>query len=140
VAYHQVFRQDQILFSESSQQADWGSWYWATDNADNLTYQSGKDDDIRGAFQKDGKLGNTNDTKFRAIDDDFPVFGFANDLGSIESATKVVYTLGLVQDVAVRFDGSDDVVSVPPLWKSYFATDLEAVSFILRFYHQFITY
>lgn len=128
VAYHQIYRQNQILFSESSNQADWGNWYWATDNTDDLTYQSGSDTDVRGAFEKNGKLGNTNDTVFRAIAKDFPVFGLAHDLGSIKSATNVLYTLGLAQDVAVRFSGAGGVVSVPPLWKDYFATELDAVS------------
>jgi hypothetical protein len=133
-AYHQVYRQEQLLFSESSEQADWGNWYWATENTSNLTHQSGSDVDVRGAFEKNGKLDNTNDTNFRAIQDSFPVFGFSNDLGSITATTKLVYTLGLTQDLAVQFDGSDGVVSVPSLWKSYFATELDAVCISLDLY------
>jgi len=67
VAYHEVFRQEQLTFSESNMQADWGCWYYATEDSANLTHQSGADVDVRGAFLSNGVLANTEDTNYRAI-------------------------------------------------------------------------
>lgn len=104
-----------------------------------LTFQSGEDTAVRGAFQNNGTLGNKNDTNFRAIDDDYPVFGFAVDLGAIGSASagigatdsvSTLFTLGLTQELAAQFVGESGttVAQVPSLWTSYFATELAAVS------------
>ena len=130
VAYHQFYRQTQLLFSETLDQTDYGDWYWATDNTANLTFQSGADVDVRGAFTTNGDLANTNDTNFRAINDSYPTFGFAIDLGSVGAADiSTLFTLGLAQESAIQFDGADGVVSVPSLWTSYHATGLDALSF-----------
>ena len=48
-----------------------------------VTYQSGPDVDVHGQFIKNGHLPNTKDTDFRAIQDRWPVFGFAHDLGTV---------------------------------------------------------
>ena len=127
-AYHKVYRQTQLLWSETADQTDYGSWYWATDNVAGLTFQSGADTDVRSAFTTSGTLADTNDTDFRAINDDYPTFGFAVDLGSV-GATPVstLFSLGLTQEQAIQFDGADGIVSVPSLWTSYFATELDAV-------------
>ena len=129
VAYHKFYRQTQLLFSETADQTDYGSWYWATDNVAGLTFQSGSDVDVRSAFTTSGALANTNDTNFRAIGDEYPTFGFAVDLGSV-SATAVgtLFSIGLAQEQAIQFDGASGVVSVPSLWTSYFSTELDAVS------------
>ena len=130
VAYHQFYRQTQLLFSETLDQTEYGDWYWATDNTANLTFQSGADVDVRGSFTTKGALANTNDTNFRAINEDYPTFGFAVDLGSVDAAdVSTLFTLGLAQESAIQFDGADGVVSVPSLWTSYHATGLDALSF-----------
>ena len=93
IAYHKFYRQTQLLFSETSDQTDYGSWYWATDNVKGLTFQSGADTAVRSAFTNSGALSNTNDTNFRAINDDFPTFGFAVDLGSVQAtAVSTLFT------------------------------------------------
>ena len=131
LAYHRFYRQTQLLFSETNEQCDWGYWYWATDNVANLTYQSGSAQDVRRAFTTYGFLADTQDTSYRAIQQNYPVFAFAKDLGSV-GATPVdtVFTMGLAQDEAIQFDGANGVVPVPSLWTSYFANALDAVCFI----------
>ena len=129
IAYHKIYRQTQLLWSENAQQTEYGDWYWATDNVPNLTFESGFADDVREAFITSGALGNTNDTDYRPITDSYPAFGFAVDLGSVEStAVSTLFTLGLAQEQAIQFDGANGVVSVPSLWTSYMATELDAVS------------
>lgn len=127
VASHQVFRQEQLLFSETNQQADWGNWYWSTAKGKGLTYQSGEDSVVRGAFAANGVLANSNDTNYRGIDQNWPVFGFAHDLGSVTKSVSTLFTLGLAQQEAIQFDGATGVVQLPSLWTSYFPNDLDAV-------------
>jgi hypothetical protein len=96
-----------------------------------LTYQSGSDKNVRGAFVSNGKLANTKDTNFRAINSDWPVFGYASDLGTVggTQATSVLFSIGLYQEEAIQFLGKDGDEILPSLWKSYFSDDVAALSF-----------
>lgn len=90
--------------------------------------QSGADNDVRSAFAKHGQLDNSRDTNFRAVNDRWPVFAFAQNFGSISSRVSALFTIGLCQDEVVQFLGANGVVSLPPLWRTYFGSQLEAVS------------
>lgn len=104
--------------------------YYATDAKNGVTYQSGADEDVRGNFTANGKLASSNDTNYRAINDQWPVFGFGIDLGSVgASSVTTLFSLGLCQDEAIQFLGTDGLTILPSLWKSYFADDLAALSF-----------
>lgn len=110
----------------------WGlcsrSQYYATEAMGRLTTQSGADDDVRGAFVRNGKLDNSKDTRFRAVYDRWPVFGFAQNFGSISSRVSALFTIGLCQDEVVQFLGANGVVSLPPLWRTHFGSQFDAVS------------
>ncbi|CEL07861.1 Putative Glutaminase GtaA [Aspergillus calidoustus] len=135
VAYHKIHRQTPLLFSESRDQAEWGDWYWATNNGTSLTYQAGAGISVRQAFASSGRLSNTNDANYRAISNEWPVFGFAHDLGFIQSTTSVLFSIGLAQSEAVQYTGrSDTLTPVPSLWTSYFSSALEALDF---FHHDY---
>ncbi|KAJ5299717.1 hypothetical protein N7476_011274 [Penicillium atrosanguineum] len=130
VAYHKVYRQTQLAFSEVNQQSEWGYWYWATDATDGMSYQSGQDVVVRGQFSSNGSLDDTSDTNFRAINDNWPVFGFSYDMGAVDDTpVSVLFSLGLTQDEAVQFQGASTYAPVPSLWKSYFDSELDALSF-----------
>lgn len=110
--------------------ADWGNVYWATDNVQGLTWQSGQDVVVRGNFMSNGHLPNTADPNFRSIQQDWPVFGFAKDLGSLGSTpVTTLFTIGLLQQQAVQFVGNNGLVQLPSLWTSYWKDDLGALSF-----------
>jgi hypothetical protein len=129
VAYHKVYRQTQLLFSEISDQAEWGNWYWATDNSDKMTHQSGADVVVRGAFAANGTLSDSGDSDYRAISTNWPVFGFAIDLGSVKSSpVDTLFTIGLAQTEAIQYSSPDGIRAEPSLWTSYFDGDLAAVS------------
>ncbi|KAF2091372.1 glutaminase GtaA [Saccharata proteae CBS 121410] len=135
IAYHKVYRQTQQLFSEVSDQTEYGNWYYATDSVSNLTYQSGADNTVRGQFEDNGVLPNSQDSDYRAINDDYPVFGFAKDLGSLSSSSvSTLFTIGLCQEDAVQFDGASGVVPLKSLWTSYFSSDIDALSFFHKDY------
>ena len=133
IAYHKVYKQTQQLFSENSDKAEWGNWYWATDNVDGLTFQSGSDADVRGAFEANGALANTKDTNFRPINQDYPVFGYALALGSVgTTGVNTLFSLGIAQTDAVQFVGTaPDTVTEQSLWTAYFSDDLAAVCILL---------
>ncbi|KAH7403312.1 glutaminase GtaA [Cadophora sp. MPI-SDFR-AT-0126] len=134
IAFHRVYRQTQLEFSETNDQADWGYWYWATKDSGELTYQSGADVDVRGAFQSNGKLANTKDTNYRPINQNYPVFGFSVDLGAVTGSVNTLYTIGLTQEQAIQFDGATGVVPLASLWTSYFSSETEALSFVYNDY------
>jgi hypothetical protein len=101
-----------------------------------MTHQSGVDVDVRGQFSNKGVLSNTADTNYRAISDKWPVFAFSFDLGNVGSKpVDTLFSLGLTQDEAIQYEGSSSYSSIPSLWKSYFDTELEALSF---FHHDFV--
>lgn len=94
-----------------------------------MTYQSGIADDVRSAFSQNGKLANAKDPNFRAISDNWPVFGFSHDLGSVQDTVSTLFTIGLAQENAIQYSGaSKDPHAEPSLWKSYFSTGTDAVS------------
>ncbi|KAF2111539.1 glutaminase GtaA [Lophiotrema nucula] len=137
ISYHKVWKQNQQLFSEVDDRAEWGNIYYGTDSADSLTYQSGADVDVRGAFTANGKLANSKDSNFRAIDQNWPVFGYAIDLGSVgSSATSTLFSVGLCQGDAIQFLGKDGLTTLSSLWKSYFSDDLAALTFFHKDYSE----
>ncbi|KAI0861627.1 glutaminase GtaA [Xylaria cubensis] len=138
VAYHTFHRQTQTEISETRELPNWGDFYWSTGNTDGLTFQSGSDVDVRGAFKNKGVLGNTKDTNFRAVNTNWPVFGFAKNLGSISSnSVNTLFTIGLTQDNAIQLLGEGSgLTTYPSLWKSYFSSDIDAVTW---FYNDYST-
>ncbi|KAJ9205056.1 hypothetical protein DTO164E3_1679 [Paecilomyces variotii] len=135
VAYHRVYRQTQQLFSEVDDQGEWGYWYWSTDQVHGLTYQAGPSTDARNTFAANGSLPNSQDTNYRAISDNWPVFAFAINLGPVDEwGSGVLFSIGLTQDEAVQYEGADGYDPVPSLWTSYFDSDLAAVEFFHKDY------
>ncbi|KAG9847735.1 DUF1793-domain-containing protein, partial [Aureobasidium melanogenum] len=131
ITYHRFYRQDQQLFTENSDQASWGDWIYAC-NHDGMTYSNGGIDvDVRGAFIDNGTLDNDLNTDYRAISDQWPVFAFALDLGDVGSSpVSALFTLTLAQEQAIQFEyEKQKVEQLPPLWTSYFPSELDLVSF-----------
>lgn len=59
---------------------------------------------VRSQFASQGRLANTQDTQFRAVQDRWPVFGLSRDLGNISSASSpVVFSIGHVRDPAIQY-------------------------------------
>ncbi|KAF2825873.1 DUF1793-domain-containing protein [Ophiobolus disseminans] len=137
ISYHKVWKQEQLVFHEYEDRGEWGNIYYATDSGHGYTYQSGADRDVRGNFTSSGKLSNSKDTNFRAINDRWPVFAFAIDLGSVDSeATSNLFSIGLCQDPAIQFLGKDGLRNVPSLWKDYFKDDVSVLSFFHKDYSE----
>jgi hypothetical protein len=129
VAFHRIFRQQQLPFAEFNEQAEWGYWFYATKKNPGLSYQSGPHDIVRQEFVRKGALPNSEDEHYRAINKDFPIFGYAQDLGSVGSqAESTLFQLSLHQQDCVQFQSKHDSVDeIPCLWNSYFPSDYSAV-------------
>jgi hypothetical protein len=114
--------QNQQPLTEQDQQAAWGSMVWAAQNprgSPALTFQSGQDVVVRAQFVNNGKLTNGNDPNYRAISDNWPVFGFCADLGQVtRSPVTVPVSIGQVRTPAVSYLGAN----LQPWWSSEFSS------------------
>ncbi|KAJ7739311.1 hypothetical protein B0H14DRAFT_3097400 [Mycena olivaceomarginata] len=103
---HQVQLANQTLFGEFSGQGQtqYGSVYFSSINANALTYQTGQDTVVRAQFIKNATLANTEDTNFRAVNNNWPTFAFAHTItvGATVS-TPVKFTIGQVRDPAIEY-------------------------------------
>lgn len=79
-------------------------------------------------------LPNTQDTNFRAVSDDWPVFAFAVDLGTVSTTATVptVFSIGHFRDPAVEYIIANDGTQARHLFfLTEFATPTEAVKLFL---------
>ncbi|KZV70717.1 hypothetical protein PENSPDRAFT_607034 [Peniophora sp. CONT] len=98
---HSVFAADQLPYREVGAQAAWGSIYYASPRTPNTTWRTGGHLDTRGQFVQNSTLDNTQDTVFRGITDNFPVFAFAQDLGNIQqTSAPLVWAVANIRDSA----------------------------------------
>jgi Glutaminase A six helical-hairpin domain/Domain of unknown function (DUF5127)/Domain of unknown function (DUF4964) len=114
--------------TEQGQLAAWGTVVWATPGTPGLSYQSGQDIVVRGQFVAHGSLPDSDDTNYRAISDNWPVFAFCRDLGQVGgSPVTVPLSIGQVRTPAVSYLGQD----LKPLWSGYFSGWQDMAGFFL---------
>lgn len=123
-----VSRTTQLLFTETSDKAEWGTLHFTAPRA--ARHQSGHSADIRLRFARHGCLNDDNDERFRPINDFEPVFAFSFNLSGrgterIPAQKSVVFTLALVQDPVVQFAAARGLTYMRPLWASYFSRSLD---------------
>lgn len=131
IGTHRSWRQNQSEFNAdyADDQAHWGYWLWSTKAVNGMSFQSGQDVVVRGNFLNNGSLPNTQDTAYRTIQDAWPVFAFANNLGNVGSTpVETLYTIVHAQKNAILFLGDGGLRPVPSLWTSYWNSDLSLVS------------
>ncbi|EGO02196.1 hypothetical protein SERLA73DRAFT_104578 [Serpula lacrymans var. lacrymans S7.3] len=134
VLTHQVQLENQQLYTEVSDRIQQGSVYYSTDNTASATYQTGQDAVVRAQFINNGVLANTLDTNFRAINDDWPVFAFAHDLGTVgtTASTPVVFSVGQARDPAVEYIIANNQLQARSL---YFWSNYASVADAIAFFH-----
>jgi hypothetical protein len=129
--YWSVQLQTPDPLTEDTQMANWGSAIWGSPLAQNQTYQSGYAADVRNRFASAGSLAGTNDTGFRAVDDDQPVFAFASDLGPVGEGEgrSVGFAIGHVRTPLISYGA--DATPILPWWSTYWADWTGAADFFL---------
>jgi hypothetical protein len=108
------------VLAENADTAEWGTIVWSARKSAGLTWQISQDAATRAQFISNGTLTNTADgNQPRRINDNWPVFGFANDFGKVgkKSTADFVISIGHVREPAVSYLGTN----LAPLWKSYYA-------------------
>lgn len=71
VLYHQFNLTTQQEFTEFDQQAAWGTWFFSTADSDGVTWQIAEDTVVRPQFENNQTLADTEDTDYRAINNDW---------------------------------------------------------------------
>ncbi|KAF8621663.1 hypothetical protein AX15_007677 [Amanita polypyramis BW_CC] len=149
IVTHQVQLQNQTLFGEVKDHTQYGSAYYSTISVSmtflvtntiliqrwtaSTTDQTAADVVSRAQFINNGYLKNTQDTNFRAIQNNWPVFSLAQDLGSVTSTiAPVVFAIGHVRDPAIEYIVANDRVQFRSIYSlSQFSTiDAMILSFI----------
>ncbi|KXN87094.1 hypothetical protein AN958_09304 [Leucoagaricus sp. SymC.cos] len=100
MVYHFVTRQQPQPLEDNDNAADDGTVYFAMSKRPGHVWRTGSSVDCRDLFGN-GTLSNGNDSAFRAVDKNWPVFSHAVDLGTISPGSQpdpVVWALGLVRD------------------------------------------
>ncbi len=115
------------VLAENGDMAAWGTVVWSATNQAGLTWQIGSDVTVRAAFLADGVLGDTAySNQPRPISDNWPVFAFCFDLGTVRGSTRsAVLSLGHVRQPAVSYLGTQ----LAPLWLSYWPTWQQMAAF-----------
>jgi hypothetical protein len=109
-----------LALSQNNEYVQWGSAFVAAD-APNMTTAIGSDVSLRNMAANTGALDGSIDSNMpRAINANWPVLGFAFDLGTVATAasTPVTLEVGLAREPAVSYQK----MPVPPLWRSYWST------------------
>ena len=81
------------------------------------TFQTGGDTALRAQFINNGKLLGTLDTNFRAINNNWPVFAFAQDLGSVNAESQpVIFSVGHIRDPVISYITANAVLQKRSLY------------------------
>ncbi|PPQ83295.1 hypothetical protein CVT25_004034 [Psilocybe cyanescens] len=138
---HQVQLQTQKVFTEVNDHTQYGSAFYSLSNVAGTTFQSGADITVRGQFINNGKLSNMQDTNFRAISNNWPVFGLSRDLGAVTTATDpVVFSVGHIRDPAINYIVANNARQSRSLYFwSQFASPAAVISSFLGDYKNALT-
>jgi len=84
-----------------------------------MTWQTGLGQISRTNFSLNGKLENSSDTNFRAINVSWPALAFALDLGSItQTSNTLVFGIGLIRNPVVSYRIANTTQHLSHLWYS----------------------
>jgi glutaminase A-like protein/uncharacterized protein DUF5127/ricin-type beta-trefoil lectin protein len=111
---------NQQPLTENGDLATWGTIAVSAEDSSALTWQIGQDVVVRQKFATDGALAGTVDAgQPRAINDRWPVFAFAFDLGRVGAGSaSCAASIGHIRTPAVSYLGTP----LPPLWMDYFSS------------------
>ncbi|KAL5116438.1 hypothetical protein ACEQ8H_005674 [Pleosporales sp. CAS-2024a] len=129
-------RQVEQVLTETNDQAEWGTLHFTAPAS--AHHECGKSSELRQRFARTGALQNKMDDKFRAIDDDEPVFAFMKEFKSAKSSnsgsssSSALFTITHIQDPVTQYASARGLTFMRPLWKSWFAEDEKLIQFHYR--------
>ncbi|KAK5999898.1 hypothetical protein QM012_004986 [Aureobasidium pullulans] len=130
-----VKRKDELLFTEWSDRAEWGSLRFT--GPSDVRHESGTSGILRNRFSRTGTLQNENDNRFRSIMRDEPVFAFSKSFNLAPNTTShkkassdsVLFTIAHIQDPVTQYASARGLTFMRPLWKTWFPSDDNLTSF-----------
>lgn len=136
--YSWIFElQQQYQFAEESDFPSWGNFTYSSSpgQAQDWSFESGFSANLRYDFVMDHSLSNIVDADYRSVASLEPVFAFAHDFGSSTSG-KALYTIGSVQQPAVRYLTSGGVLPLDAWWTRCYGDIFQMIRF---HYDDFVT-
>ncbi|KAI0353583.1 DUF1793-domain-containing protein [Trametes cingulata] len=133
---HEVHLASRTPFTEANNRAQYGSAYHSTLKTNGTTFQTGQDIIVRAQFINQGVLLNAEDTKFRAVSADWPIFALAHDLGTVNSpSAPAVFSVGFERDPAIQYIVANSQLQQRSLaWRSRYSLTSEAILTFLNDY------
>lgn len=125
-----MYLQQPYEFAEEADVSLWGNFTYSSTRlgAQNFTYQSGSASNLRFQYIMSQSLQDVVDSDYRPFATREPVFAYAHDFGSV-SAASVRYTIGSVQQPAIRYLTSTGVVPLQPWWSKCYGDIFQMISF-----------
>ncbi|KAI4259956.1 MAG: hypothetical protein L6R42_004288, partial [Xanthoria sp. 1 TBL-2021] len=125
-----VYLQKPYVFAEEADVAFWGNFTYSSSamGAENFSFQSGSSGDLRYQHVMQHSLQNVLDTDYRPFATREPVFAYAHGFGRVSSAS-VRYTIGSMQEPAVRYLTGQGFVPLQPWWKQCYADVHQMIRF-----------
>ncbi|TFK75792.1 DUF1793-domain-containing protein [Pluteus cervinus] len=131
---HEIQLNAQQPFTEVNDHIQHGSAYYAIENDGDVTFQTGADQDVRNQFALNGRLANTQDTNFRAINNNWPVFALSKHLGTVgSSAVPTTFAIGHIRDPLIEYVVAGGTVEQR---SSYFWSQLNSPASVIDYLFQ----
>ncbi|KAA1474523.1 hypothetical protein DENSPDRAFT_860385 [Dentipellis sp. KUC8613] len=127
--YHETTLVTQTQLDENDQQAEWGTTFFGMRLSSLVTYKVASDKSCRDQFHNNGKLDLGEDSDFRGIADDFPVYAVSVDLGDITTTgnNPIVWAIGYTRDPALSYADLDGSTQSRSLYYNANFSDASAV-------------
>ncbi|KKA21769.1 Glutaminase GtaA [Rasamsonia emersonii CBS 393.64] len=121
---------DSYTFAENNQFPEWGNFTYSSSegSARNFSFESGFSGNLRYKFINRHGLSNIVDSDYRGAGEREPAFAFAHDLGSVRTGS-VVYTIGTIQQPAMRYLTSSGLTALQPWWTKCYGDIYQLIQF-----------
>lgn len=123
-------RRQQTTFGEQKDFPQWGNVSYSSSpmGAANFMFQSGLATSVRLGYVNGSRLTNDIEDAVPNFGDATPVFAFAHDFGSVHNAS-VRYTVGSIQDPAVKYLYSGGIAQLTPWWRHCYGSLHDMIHF-----------
>ncbi|KAJ3763359.1 hypothetical protein EV360DRAFT_33746 [Lentinula raphanica] len=133
ITYHEAQRSPFQALTEANDMAEDATLYHVANSESGLTYQTGEDTVLRSQFLNNGSLSNSQNLTFREIGDDWPVFAFSKDFGTISStSSSLVWGLGLVRNGDIIYTTASGNQTRVPYFLTKFADVPTALAYLMN--------
>jgi hypothetical protein len=124
-------REHEEVLKEIEDRGEWGTLYFT--GPAHVRHEVGTSAELRQRFSRTGTLQNEIDSHFRGIMDEEPVLAFSEKFRANETrngnSQSITFTFAHLRDPVARFASARGPTLMRPLWKSYFPSNAEVLTF-----------